>query len=202
MRIKVQKTKNGIKDGIENKCLCLSKGIIPVLFLAACIMACSACSSSNEQPDIKHKITAQKKKHRDKSRKIKEEKAVTSPFPIDEYSYDATGKPDPFVPLITEAPSKRKGPVRKRKKITTPLERYAIEELKLVAIISTGNNATAMLEDPAKYGYIVKDGMHIGKNDGIIKKITENGLIIEEKVYNSDGKLETKISTLTIENHK
>jgi len=44
--------------------------------------------------------------------------------------------------------------------------------------------------------------MLIGKNDGIIKKITINEVIIEEKVYDSMGNTETEVSTLTIQHQE
>ena len=196
------KIKNDEKEENKTSCFCFS--LYLVFFMLFVGSGYLLCSCSNSEPDAieKKKITIQKKKP-EKKTVAKPTGKPSEPAPsIKIYSYDATGKPDPVVPLITEVQPKKQSVKEKRKRPLTPLQRYDLKELKLVAIISTGKNATALLEDPAKYGYIVKDGMNVGKNDGVIKKITENGLIIEEKVYNSRGKLETIISTLIIQHQK
>ncbi len=198
----IKRKKEEEKEGNKTSGFCFSLRLVFfMLFLGSC---CLLCSCSNSEPPVieKQKITVQKKKPKKKTVAKATGKPAHPALSVDKYSYDATGKPDPFVPLITEIQPKKQGVKVKRKRALTPLQRYDLKELKLVAIISTGKNATALLEDPAKYGYIVRDGMNVGKNDGVIKKITENGLIIEEKVYDSRGKLETRISTLIIQHQK
>lgn len=117
-----------------------------------------------------------------------------------EYSYDATGKPDPFEPLIAAiAPTKQSvSQQQKSDKPLTPLQKLDLSDLFLVAIVDTDNSSTALIEDNVRNGYIVKEGMFIGKNDGVIKKILKNSMIVEEKIADSTGTIETKISTLTI----
>lgn len=126
--------------------------------------------------------------------------------PIDqtqEYFYDASGKPDPFEPLVAalEPTQMEKGAsvdrIRSDKPLT-PLQRFDISDLFLVAVILADNNTTALVEDNAHNGYIVKEGMVIGKNDGVIKKILKDRMIIEEKIADSAGNIETKITTLTM----
>ena len=55
------------------------------------------------------------------------------------------------------------------------------------------------LEDPTGYGYVVRKGALIGSNEGVVERVTPKGLIIKEKFYNTDGEVETTISTITIE---
>ena len=50
-----------------------------------------------------------------------------------EYAYNPTGKPDPFKPFIQLTPVKEAS----RKVPMTPLQRYEVSQLKLVAIMST-----------------------------------------------------------------
>ncbi len=173
-----------------------------VLMLCCLLSALSSCGKTEEPPGQvqKKRIT----KHKTKKKAVNKTKKPDSGklSPSKKYSYDATGKPDPFAPLITEAPPQKQEVQQQQTKPLSPLQKYDLKELKLVAIIALGNSSTALLEDPAKYGYIVKDGMLIGKNDGVVKKITENGLIIEEKFYNSMGRIETRISTLTIQHQE
>ena len=80
----------------------------------------------------------------------------------------------------------------------TPRALLAISMLILVAVIASGSTTSALIEDSSKNGYIVKEGMFIGKNDGAIKKILPNSIIVEEKIIDPMGNPETKLSTLTI----
>lgn len=175
---------------------------VTIFFFCSLLFPVSSYSKTEEpgkQPSKKNvvdKTTGQKAAAKAK-KPVKEKPAVS-----EEYSYDATGKPDPFLPLIAEASPRKRTVASQKTKPLTPLQKYDLNELNLVAIISAGEKASALLEDSARFGYIVKDGMLIGKNDGVIKKITENGIIIEEKIYNSMGNLETKISTLTIQHQE
>jgi type IV pilus assembly protein PilP len=104
------------------------------------------------------------------------------------YVYDPTGKPDPFRPFIIEV-SRPKEVV---KKPLHPLQRYEISQLKLVGIIWQIGNPRAIFEDATGKGYIVVKGSYVGKKDGRVSDILENGVIITEKSTNIFGETETK----------
>ena len=93
-----------------------------------------------------------------------------------EYAYDPIGKPDPFKPFIQLIPIKEAS----RSVPLTPLQKYEISQLKLVAIITTPEGNIALVEDSAGKGYFLKKGTGIGKNDGKVKKILKDKVIIEE----------------------
>jgi type IV pilus assembly protein PilP len=67
-----------------------------------------------------------------------------------------------------------------RRENLSPLERFELGQLKLVAIIWNIKNPTAMVEDATGLGYTVKVGTPIGSNDGQVKKIGPDALLIEE----------------------
>lgn len=93
-----------------------------------------------------------------------------------EYQYNPTGKADPFKPFIQLTPVRelvRTAPL-------TPLQKYDISQLKLVAILSTPEGNIALVEDSTGRGYFVKRGTEIGKNDGKVTKILKDRIIIEE----------------------
>jgi len=93
-----------------------------------------------------------------------------------EYHYNPAGKPDPFKPFIQLTPirdSIRTTPL-------TPLQKYDISQLKLVAIIAAPEGNIALVEDSAGKGYFVKRGTEIGKNEGKVTKILKDRVIIEE----------------------
>ncbi len=85
------------------------------------------------------------------------------------------GRRDPFRPFTLTVRSN----VRRRENLS-PLERYELGQLKLVGVVWNSNEPRAMVEDSAGLGYIVKVGTPIGANDGVVKTIKPNEIIIEE----------------------
>jgi len=111
-----------------------------------------------------------------------------------EYSYNPIGKPDPFKPFIQLA--SREG----ARKLATPLQKFDISQLKLVAIISTSHGNVALVEDATGKGYILKKGTWVGKNDGKVTKILRDKVIIEEVYQDIFG--QTKTSEISLLLHK
>jgi type IV pilus assembly protein PilP len=62
----------------------------------------------------------------------------------------------------------------------TPLQKYEISQLTLVAIIIIPEGNIALVEDSLGKGYFLKKGTEIGKNDGKVKQILKDKVIIEE----------------------
>ena len=58
------------------------------------------------------------------------------------------------------------------------LERYSIDELKLVAIVVAGSESRAMFEDPIGTGWIVRRGQFIGKAE-IVRSQVQGGATYE-----------------------
>jgi type IV pilus assembly protein PilP len=112
-----------------------------------------------------------------------------------EYSYDPTGKADPFKPFIqlTSQGSSKYAPL-------TPLQKYDISQLKLVAIIITPGGNTALVEDTTGKGYFLKKGTGIGKNDGRVTKILKDKVIIEETYQDVLG--QTKTNEISLYLHR
>ncbi len=108
--------------------------------------------------------------------------------------YDAKGRIDPFEPLFKdESSSAQAAPVSKgkRKKRTpqTPLERVAISQLKLSAIMRTAKGNSAIVEDASGKGYVIRKGSYIGLNSGQVIKIDKDQVVIEEEIENVMGEL-------------
>lgn len=127
--------------------------------------------------------------------KVVEKKEPEKPLE-EEYSYNPAGKPDPFKPFIQISPIKEV----KKAVALTPLQKYEISQLKLVAIILTSEGNVAMVEDSTGKGYIVKKGTLIGKNDGKVAKILKDKIIIEEPYQDVLG--QTKINEVTMSLHR
>ena len=100
-------------------------------------------------------------------------KPVTAVEPAEDPAYDSTGKRDPFRPprVSANTPS---GEVR------TPLQRYELGQLKLVAVIYNTNDPRAVVEDEEGLGYIVKLGTPIGPHGGEVHGIEPGRLVVNE----------------------
>ena len=80
------------------------------------------------------------------------------------------------------------------------MQKYEISQLKLVAIIITPEGNIALVEDSAEKGYFLKKGTEIGKNDGKVKKILKNKVIIEEVYEDTFG--QKKINEISLFLHR
>ncbi|MFI5042000.1 MAG: pilus assembly protein PilP [Acidimicrobiales bacterium] len=101
-------------------------------------------------------------------------KSVTTVEPAEDPAYDSTGRRDPFRPprVSTSTPN---GEVR------TPLQRYELGQLKLVAVIYDTNDPRAVVEDDEGLGYIVKLGTPIGPHGGEVHGIERGRLLVNEE---------------------
>lgn len=116
------------------------------------------------------------------------------------YHYTSEEKVDPFQPFLRTAPKifrpvipkKGKG-VQKPKRCSNPLECMDIGQLTLVAIITRNtNDRIAMAQDAAGIGYFLYPGLRVGYQNGKIKKILSDRVIIEEKIKDFYGKITTR----------
>ncbi len=196
----MQKGKKGLKRKNHNT-------VLRWAALAMCwvMLATSACSDGTESPKksepIKQAATAPAVKKATGA--AKHPASAPESFVqtgTAEFTYDPAGKPDPFMPLVSEAAitsQKTDGQPAPEDADLPPLQKYDLSELNLVAIIiREDNTSTAMVEDKAGYGYILKQGMLIGKNNGIIRQITPGAIVVEEKTVDASGS--EKINTVTL----
>jgi Tfp pilus assembly protein PilP len=85
------------------------------------------------------------------------------------------GMRDPFRPLTL-----RTKVTNRARENLSPLERLDLAQLKLVGIVWDIKEPRAMVEDGAGLGYVVKVGTPIGSNDGTVKAIHRNQIVVEE----------------------
>jgi type IV pilus assembly protein PilP len=101
--------------------------------------------------------------------------------PTEDAPYDSMGRRDPFRPPSVGVSRQQRG------EPTTPLQRYDVGQLKLVAIIYDTHEPRAVLEDEAGLGYIVKRGTLVGLNDGEIRAIERGRIVVEEQTIDYYG---------------
>ncbi|MBI5008162.1 MAG: pilus assembly protein PilP [Bacteroidia bacterium] len=113
------------------------------------------------------------------------------------YIYDPKGRRDPFVPLIKIA---KRTPGKKGVVVGT-LESYDIADFKLIAVINKEKGQYyALLLTPDNKSFTVKEGIVLGLNNGKIKKIASNNVVIEEYIRDYKGELRPR--QVVLELHK
>jgi len=91
--------------------------------------------------------------------------------------YDATGRRDPFRPPRAQQDAGQ----------ITPLQRFDLGQLKLVAVIYDTQTPRAVVEDEAGLGYIVKVGTPIGANNGAVRAIEKGRVVVRERAEDMYG---------------
>lgn len=126
------------------------------------------------------------------------------PIPIEElqepdqkgYIYDQRGRRDPFVPLIIRKASL---PKKKNAKLGT-IESYDLTEFSLAAIITKAGRNFALIVTPDNRSFTVSEGDVIGLNNGMVKEITDNRIVMVE--YSKDYRGNLKPREIILEFHK
>ena len=112
-----------------------------------------------------------------------------------EFSYNPAGKADPFRPFIQLTPEKMA-----KSGFLTPLQKYDISQLKLVAIITLPEGSVALVEDQQGRGYFLKRGTAIGRHEGKVKVIHKDRVIVEEAY--SDVLGQAKVNEISLFLHR
>jgi type IV pilus assembly protein PilP len=110
--------------------------------------------------------------------------------PASDAPYDPSGRRDPFRPPRAGTPHAAAEP-------RTPLQRYEIGQLRLVAVIYEAREPRAVVEDDQGLGYIVKVGTPIGPNGGQVRAIERGRVTITEDAVDFYG--ETRVNEVTME---
>jgi len=117
-------------------------------------------------------------------------------------SYDPEGRFDPFEPLFKEQSSQQTTSAKdKRTKRTaqTPLERVALAQLKVTAIIRAASGNRALVEDATGKGYVVQIGTYMGLNSGQVIRIDNDRIVVEEEIESVMGELTVQNNELKLQ---
>ncbi len=102
-----------------------------------------------------------------------------------EYAYDPRGKRDPFRSVFWQRRSAEK-------KVLGPLEQFELGQLSVTAIVWETDRPRALVADPHGMSYVVKEGSHVGKNDGLVIHIGDNLVLVKETYIDFAGEESTK----------
>ncbi|MGA7278810.1 MAG: pilus assembly protein PilP [Desulfocapsaceae bacterium] len=109
------------------------------------------------------------------------------------FEYQTENRPDPFAPFVT-GPA-RANPIKPDEivdndEVLSGMQLFEPGQLTLVALMLTGGSPYAMVQDFTGRGYMIEEGMKIGRR-GVITKIAEDRVIIEETAQTRSGKILT-----------
>lgn len=118
--------------------------------------------------------------------------AATSAPKEEPFRYDAANRRDPFAPYEVAPATKDEDNDR------PPIERYALSDLKLTAVVAAGDRSSATVEDAKGRGYIVRKGSTIGINRGEVTEILSDRMTVVETVTDSAGRSKTNSVVFTL----
>ncbi len=104
------------------------------------------------------------------------------------FQYRIEGRPDPFLPFLTERSTRNEDPneIVEENQVLTGMQLFEPSQLTLVALMATGTDRFAMVQDFTGKGYIIKVGTKIGRR-GEVVEITPNRVLIEETARTRGG---------------
>jgi len=111
---------------------------------------------------------------------------------------DFRTKKDPFKPFIVASPKTPQGVGKRRGVGLLPIQNYDLNQFKVIGIVAGLKENRAMIVDPAGKGYVVKQGMLIGKNDGHVTRIMPGWIEVQEQFRDDSGKLLRRTVKLTL----
>ena len=124
---------------------------------------------------------------------------IPSPANDTGFKYQLEGRPDPFVPFISDKPEEGLGAndIVEGEEPLTGMQLFEPGQLTLVALVTTPDQKFAMVEDVSGKGYIIKEGTKIGRR-GIVQAIVPNKVIIEETATTRAGKKLTSETVMVL----
>lgn len=114
--------------------------------------------------------------------------------PETKFVYQAEGRRDPFLPLT--AIRKPVGDVSEEP--LTPLQQYELQQYRLIGVIVGLDDPKAMVVAPDGKSYILKKGIKIGKNNGVVLDISKDVIQVQEKYYDFSGNVRTNIQDIVV----
>ena len=176
---------------------------LPSLVAVGVVVAALANCKKHEQPAPANPAPAQQAKAAMPQQLKPVQKQVSSaltlpPSPVNQF--DFSNKKDPFRPFVivkaSQAPSA--DDLQKRVRNALPIHSFDVSQFKLIGIVTGGRQNEAMVVDPNGKGYVIKVGMTIGKNEGLITSITNSGVDVVEQFRDDHGRVRKETIKITL----
>jgi len=131
----------------------------------------------------------------------KQMSTVKRPLPPGGVSLDFTNRRDPFRPFV-QVPAAKQDTAgkssRSRLGDVLPIQSFDTDKFRITGIITGIRENSALVMDPNGKGYVIKEGMQIGSNDGRVRKVTASSIEVEESFRDDSGKVRKRIVKLTL----
>lgn len=131
-------------------------------------------------------------------KQISTSRQLTQPVGV---KLDFTNRRDPFKPFA-QMPALQQASVGKaakgRVRDPLPIQSFEAEKFKVSGIITGLKENSALVVDPKGKGYVVKQGMQIGNNDGYVKSVTSSTVEIEESFRDDTGRVRKRLVKLML----
>ena len=121
--------------------------------------------------------------------------APASAAPEAEVAYSSVGKRDPFKSFLGDLRTSAGAVVTR---CNTPLGRFELDQLRLVAVVTGLADPLGMVEAPTGVGYSVRKGACIGKNGGVVATIRTGEVVVTEWAMRADGTREKTETALRL----
>jgi len=121
------------------------------------------------------------------------------PPPVNQF--DFSSKKDPFKPYVVQvkpAPAQSSEQARKSLKDSLPIHSLDISQFKLIGIVTGEKGNRAMVTDISGKGYVLKTGMTVGRNNGKVVSITNDGVEVVEQFKDENGRVRKENIKLTL----
>ncbi|MFK8138518.1 MAG: pilus assembly protein PilP [Bdellovibrionales bacterium] len=110
---------------------------------------------------------------------------------IEQYDYNPDSKSDPFQPYQAPVTVSKNGAVEGP---VLPLQKFELDQLKVVGVIWGVNDPIAMVRDPNAKLHYIRERDKIGRNNGYVAQIRDSELIIVETfVYKGEISTQTQV---------
>ncbi len=127
---------------------------------------------------------------------LKREKVVSAakeeqPTPV--YTYAPAGRRDPF-----DLPVTMRRPLSQSNEPLTPLQKYDLAQLRLIGIIIGKGTPSAMVVAPDGKSYILQKGTKVGKNNGVVLRVEQNSVVVQETYYDFSGDVRKSVQEIQV----
>ncbi|MCP3177420.1 pilus assembly protein PilP [Desulfuromonas sp. KJ2020] len=153
----------------------------PLLTILLAVGLLSGCGADNDttKPSPKQKKTVAKTPVKPKEATAPEEEVKEAP----QYVYTAEGKRDPFKAIVQVQRVSLEAPEQ-----LTPLQKFDLAQLKLIGIILGKGDPVAMVIAPDQKSYILKKGIKVGRNGGVVTSVEKDAVLVRETYLDMMGK--------------
>ncbi len=110
--------------------------------------------------------------------------------------FDFSSKKDPFRSFV--AATRAKLPLPPISENQIPIQKYEVNQFKLMGIITGLTENRAMVLDPTGKSYVVKEGSLIGPHNGRVRSIKPTALEVAEQYREENGKIRNRGVKLTL----